>query len=113
MAPSALNAAVPVSKGGTGATSLTNAAILRGNGGSAISAASGSDISAAIGSTYVQNASYATNATNATNASYSTNAGNLTTSNFTITESGGTLIIKYGATTIVTIYSNGQIVAGT
>jgi len=36
----------------------------------------------------------------------------LETTNFTIEESGGNLLIKYGATTIVTISSAGAIVAG-
>jgi hypothetical protein len=53
---------LPVANGGTGATTLTNAAILRGNGTSAVSAASAADIVSAIGSTAV------TNATNATTA---------------------------------------------
>jgi hypothetical protein len=44
----------------------------------------------------------------ATNA---TNATNLTTSNFTITESGGKLLIKYGATTIASIDSSGNIIS--
>lgn len=98
MSPSALNAATPVSKGGTGATSFTAGALLKGNGGSAVSAASAADIVGQIGSEVVEN---------------STNAENLITTNFTITESGGSLIIKYGATTVVTISSTGLITAGT
>lgn len=35
------------------------------------------------------------------------------TSNFTITESGGKLVIKYGATTIVSIDSSGNITTST
>ena len=91
MSPNALNAATPVSKGGTGATSLTNAAILRGNGSSAISAASASDIVTVIGTTNVQNAT------------------NLKTTNFTVSEVAGVLTIKYGATTILQIASDGSI----
>ena len=93
--PSSINATIPVSKGGTGATTLTNAAILRGNGTGAISAASASDISAAIGSTNVQNAT------------------NLKTTNFTVEESGGVLRIKYGTTVVLQISSAGNITAGT
>ena len=52
---------LPVANGGTGATTLTSAAILRGNGTSAISAASASDIVTAIGSTAVTAATTATN----------------------------------------------------
>jgi hypothetical protein len=40
-----------------------------------------------------------------------TNAANLVTTNFSIVESGGNLLIKYGATTIVTISSAGAITA--
>lgn len=62
---------LPVANGGTGATTLTNASILRGNGTSAISAASAADIVTVIGSTAVQ---FATNATTATLSTNSTNA---------------------------------------
>jgi hypothetical protein len=37
-------------------------------------------------------------------------AATLTTTNFTILESGGNLLIKYGATTIITITSSGNII---
>ena len=50
-------------------------------------------------------------ANNQTYGITATNAVNLTTGNFTITESGGNLLIKYGAVTIVTINSNGDITA--
>ena len=36
-------------------------------------------------------------------------ASSLTTTNYTIVESGGNLLIKYGATTIITINSSGNI----
>jgi hypothetical protein len=39
-------------------------------------------------------------------------APSLVTTNFSIVESGGNLLIKYGATTIVTISSAGTISAG-
>lgn len=41
-------------------------------------------------------------------ATTATNATNLATTNFTITESGGKLLIKYGATTIASINSSGN-----
>lgn len=41
-------------------------------------------------------------------AGTATNATNLATSNFTITESGGKLLIKYGATTLISIDSSGN-----
>lgn len=93
MDPAALSSAVPVSKGGTGATSLTSGSLLKGNGTSAISVASAADIVSAIGTTSV------------------TNATNLVTANFSIVQSGSNLLIKYGTTTIVTISSAGAISA--
>lgn len=62
-----LTAPLSVSNGGTGATSFSSGGILRGNGTSAISVASASDIVSAIGATAVTNATNATNATTATN----------------------------------------------
>lgn len=44
-------------------------------------------------------------------ASSATNANNLTTSNFSIVESGGVLLVKYGTTTIVSITSDGTVTA--
>jgi hypothetical protein len=78
---------LPVGNGGTGATSISSGALVKGNGSSAFSAASASDIVSAIGSTAV---------TNATNATTATNAGNLVTTNWTVEESGGILYFKYG-----------------
>ena len=60
--------------------------------GSVFSAATGSQMVSAIGSTAVTNA---------------TNATKLATTNFTIEESGGKLIFKYGATTIASMTSAG------
>lgn len=54
-------------------------------------------------------AASATTATTATNATNATNATKLTTTNFTVEESGGALVIKYGATTIMSISSAGAI----
>jgi hypothetical protein len=50
-------------------------------------------------------------ATNATNAVTATNATNLVTANFSIVQSGSDLLIKNGATTIVTISASGDITA--
>jgi hypothetical protein len=44
---------------------------------------------------------------NAATATNSTNATNLITTNFTVEESGGKLIFKYGATTIASMTSAG------
>lgn len=93
MAALTLGTDLAVPDGGTGASSFTSGGILRGNGTSALSVASASDIVTAIGSTAVQNA---------------TNASNLVTTNFTTQESGGKLIIKYGGTTIGSLDSSGN-----
>jgi hypothetical protein len=76
---------LPVANGGTGATSITSGALVKGNGSSAFSAASAADIVTAIGATAVQNA------TSATTASLATNANNLV--------SGGTIASNVTATT--------------
>ena len=52
---------LPVARGGTGASTLTSNAILKGNGTSAIATATASDIVTAIGSTAVTNSTNATN----------------------------------------------------
>lgn len=66
---------VAVGYGGTGATSFTSGALLKGNGTGAITVATASDIVSAIGSTAVSNATTAVNATNvATTGATSTNA---------------------------------------
>lgn len=94
--PSQLNAPVPLSKGGTNGTT---AATARTNLGLVI----GTDIPSPTGT-----GSSGTWPINITGS-----APTLITTNFTIQESGGNLLIKYGATTIVTISSTGQISAGT
>lgn len=83
---------VPVSSGGTGVATLTGLAY--GNGTSAFTAATAAQTVAVIGSTAVTNA---------------TNAANVVTSNFTILESGGKLVFKYGATTIASMDSSGNL----
>ena len=57
------------------------------------------------------NAATATTATSATSATNATNAVNLITTNFSIVESGGKLLFKYGATTIASMSSAGVITA--
>lgn len=64
---SGLTTALSVAQGGTGATSITSGALIKGAGTSAFAAASASDIVGQIGSTAV------TNATNATNSTYASN----------------------------------------
>jgi hypothetical protein len=54
---------------------------------------------------------YAAHALTATAATTATNATNLATTNFTIQESGGKLVFKYGATTIASMDSSGNIIS--
>lgn len=97
--PTQLNAPVPISKGGTNAATASAA---RTNLGLAI----GTDVPSPTGTG--ASGTWGINITG--NAAGS--AGSLATTNFSIVESGGNLLIKYGATTIVTISSTGAIVAG-
>jgi hypothetical protein len=85
-----VSGALPVASGGTGVTTLTGLAY--GNGTSAFTAATAAQTVAVISTTPV------------------TNASNVTTTNFTITESGGKLIFKYGATTIASMDSSGNLI---
>jgi hypothetical protein len=100
-----------VADGGTGASSFTSGGLLRGNGASALSVASAADIVAAIGATPVANATNATTATTATTTITATNATRVATTNFTIEESGGKLVFKYGATTIASMTAAGVFTA--
>ncbi len=55
------------------------------------------------------NISISGNAATATSATNATNAANLVTSNFSIIESGGKLVFKYGSTVIASMDSSGNI----
>jgi hypothetical protein len=90
--PTQLNSPVPISKGGTNASTASAA---RTNLGLAI----GTDVPSPTG----------TGASGTWNINVIGNAGSLVTTNFSIVESGGDLLIKYGATTVVTISSTGVI----
>ena len=94
MPPSQLNAPVTIAKGGTNAITASAA---RTNLGLAI----GTDVPSPTG----------TGATGNWNINAAT-ATALGTTNFTISQVGADLLIKYGATTIVTITSTGAITAG-
>jgi len=99
MPPSQINAPVTLAKGGTNASTASAA---RDNLGLEI----GVDIPSLAGTGAT--GTWPINITG--NASGS--AGSLATTNFTITQVGTSLLIKYGATTIVTISSTGTISAG-
>jgi hypothetical protein len=91
-----LGSALPVASGGTGVSTLTGLAF--GNGTSAFTAANAAQVIAVLGSSPVANAS---------------NAANLVTTNFTIQESGGKLVFKYGANVIASIDSTGNLISAT
>lgn len=88
---------LPVSRGGTGATSITSGALIKGAGTGAFAAASAADIVGQIGSTAVQNATNATNATTAAN-------GGVTSVN---SQTGGVVTTSLGAigSTMFAVYT--------
>ena len=87
--PTQLNSVVPLSKGGTNAATAANAR-------------TNLDVPPNAGTT----------ATGTWPISITGSAPSLVTANFSIEQSGANLVIKYGATTIVTISSAGAITAG-
>jgi hypothetical protein len=100
-----LGTALAVASGGTGSTTSTGSgAVVLATSPTLVTPALGTP-SALVGTNITGTAAGLT-AGNATNA---TNAANLVTTNFTIQESGGSLVFKYGATTIATMDSSGNI----
>jgi len=85
---------LPVANGGTGATTFTSGALLKGAGTGAVAPASAAEIVAAIGSTAV------TNATNAVNATTAANGG--------VTSVNGVT----GAVVTTTLYAIGSTIMG-
>lgn len=86
---------VPVASGGSGVATLTGVAY--GNGTSAFTAATGSQLASAIGTTAV---------TNATNATQITNTGG-----WNVTPSGTKLNFSYNGTTVASLDSSGNFIA--
>ena len=87
--PSQLNAPVTIAKGGTNAATAS-------------AARTNLDVPQTTG----------TGASGTWTINVTGSAGSVATTNFTITQVGTDLLIKYGATTIVTITSTGAITAG-
>ena len=99
-----LTGVLAVPNGGTGATSFTSGALLKGAGTGAVTVASAADIVGQISTTAV------TNATNATNATTAAAATSLVTANFSVVQASGKLYFKYGATDIASLDSSGNFV---
>jgi hypothetical protein len=77
---------LPVGRGGTGATTFTSGALLKGNGTSAVSVATAAEIATAIGTTRVANATYADSSGTATNAARATASNNSFVTNDTTSD---------------------------
>lgn len=101
-----LTSALPVTSGGTGATTASGAR-------TALGLAIGTDIPSptGTGASGTWNIAISGNAATATNSTNATNATKLSTTNFTIEESGGKLVVKYGSTTVFSISSAGAVIA--
>jgi hypothetical protein len=95
-----LSTALPVAQGGTGATTFTSGALLKGNITGAIQTASAADIVSQIGATAV------TNATNSTNATTATNLANV--GGWSVTPSGTNLYFNYNGTNVGVLTSTGD-----
>lgn len=93
--PSQLNSVVPLSKGGTNASTASAAR-------TSLGLAIGTDVPSPTG----------TGASGTWPISITGSSQSLITANFSIVQSGTNLLIKYGTTTIVTISSTGAITAG-
>lgn len=114
---------LPVSRGGSGVTTLTGLAY--GNGTSAFTAASAAQVVAVIGSTYVANATYATSAGSATTATSATNlaggaanripyqSGSGATTFLAAPSAAGTAVVYNGSTIgwteVAVAYANGAV----
>jgi len=102
---------LPVGNGGTGATTLTG--VLKGNGTSALSAATaGTDYVAPGGALGTPSSGTLTNCTFPTlNQNTTGSAASLSTTNFSIVQSGTDLLFKYNGTNIAKLSSAGAFTA--
>ena len=100
-----LTGTLGVPNGGTGATSFTSGALLKGAGTGAVTVASAADIVSQIGATAVTNATNATSATNATNATKILNTGG-----WNVTPTGTKLYFNYNGTDVASLDSSGNLV---
>jgi hypothetical protein len=97
-----LGTALAVTSGGTGSTTAGGARTNLG--------VPANDGTGATGTWNISISGAAASATTATTATTATNATNLATANFTITQSGSKLYIKYGSTNLMSIDSSGNII---
>ena len=103
MATLTLGTPLAVAQGGTGGTTSTGS-------GAVVLATSPTLVTPALGT---PSALVATNATGTAASLTAGAAQTLSTTNFSITESGGKLLIKYGGTTVFSIDSSGNVIAKT
>jgi uncharacterized protein (AIM24 family) len=101
---------LPVARGGTGATTLTSGALLKGAGAGAVAEASAADIVGQIGATAVQNATNATNATTAAACSgNSATATALTTASGSAPSYSARAWVNFNGTGTVAIRASGNV----
>jgi hypothetical protein len=102
-------APIPVPEGGTGVATLTG--VVYGNGTSPFTAATGTQITTAIGANFVTNATNATNATTAVTATTATSAGTITNAGGWSIELVGTkLYFDYNGTNVASLDSSGNLI---
>jgi hypothetical protein len=107
-----LGSALPAASGGTGLTSPgTNGNVLTSNGSAWVSSSPSTSgtVTSVAGTGSANGLSLSGTVTTSGNITLGGAVTSLTTTNFTIQESGGVLVFKYGATTIATMDSSGNL----